>query len=105
MVLASSGIPQLLLTVVAPSVAAVLLATKMALLSVSADSMTRILQLGQTALTMSTSSAVSTAQSVSAAGRLLDPSWATLRKQPFAIVHAGRLYFERYAARSDSRLG
>jgi hypothetical protein len=46
-------------------------------------------QFGQTALTMSTSSEISSAQSGFGAGGSVPPVWLTLRKQPFADVHGG----------------
>jgi len=49
-----------------------------------------MLQLGQMALTMARSSAISTDQSGSAAGSgLVAPFWFTFLKQPLAVVHGG----------------
>jgi hypothetical protein len=51
----------------------------------------RILRFGQIADTMSTSSEISPAQLGSDAGSgLAAPFWLTLRKQPLAVVQAGR---------------
>lgn len=57
----------------------------------------RILQLGQAALTMSRSSAISwpQPQPASAAGGVVLPRWFTLRKQPLAVVQAGSPNCER----------
>src|SRR5512146_3165294 len=65
-----------------------------------------MLQLGQTADTMSTSSAISPAQPASATGSgLAAPFWLTFLKQPLAVVQAGRPNCDRYAPRSDSAFG
>ena len=59
-------------------------------------STSRILQLGQMALAMSRSSAISWPQPTSEAGSGEDaPFWLTLRKQPFAVVQGGRPNCER----------
>ena len=53
-------------------------------------------QFGQIAETMSTSSEISPAQPVSAVGSgLVAPFWLTFRKQPLAVVQAGRPNCER----------
>src|SRR5205085_465124 len=66
----------------------------------------RIVQSGQTAEPRSTSSEISPAQPASGLGSgLAAPFWFTLRKQPLAVVQAGRPNCDRYVARSDSALG
>src|ERR1044071_6204504 len=66
----------------------------------------RIRQLGQIALTMSRSSEISRLQSGSGGGsRSVLPVWPTFVKHPFAVVHGGRPYVDRYCARSDSAVG
>src|SRR5690349_17766531 len=65
----------------------------------------RILQFGQTALTMSRSSEISCAQPLFERGGVVPPVWFTLRKQPFAVVHAGNPNCARYTPRSLSALG
>jgi hypothetical protein len=53
-------------------------------------------QLGQTADTISMSRSISWPQPVSPAGSgLLEPFWFSLRKQPLAVVRAGRPYWLR----------
>ena len=64
---------------------------------------------GHAADAMSRSRAISTVQS-SFAGAFAGsgeavPFWFTFLKQPFAVVHAGSPYCERYVARSLSALG
>ena len=92
---ACSTEPQLSLITVAPSAAAVFCAMSRPVLWSSLACTTRMLHRGHAALTMSTSSAVSTVQSslgsADAGGRFVVwPSWFTIRRQPLAIVHAGR---------------
>ena len=66
------------------------IAVNRSLLGVFAST-SRILQSGQTAETMSTSSEISPAQPASGLGSgLAAPFWFTLRKQPFWVVHGGR---------------
>src|SRR6185295_16856131 len=60
---------------------------------------------GQAALTMSRSSAISSAQPVFPRGYLVPPFWSTFLKQPLAVVHGGRPNWARYTARSLSALG
>jgi hypothetical protein len=56
----------------------------------------RMWHCGQIAETMSTSSEISSAQPVLPAGSgLAAPFWFTLRKQPLAVVQAGRPKVER----------
>jgi len=76
---------------VAPSATAVLTAVpRLAVVGVLAST-SRILQAGQMALAMSMSSEISSAQPASLAGSGdAAPFWFTLRKQPFAVVQAGR---------------
>src|SRR5882672_8936408 len=63
-------------------------------------------QLGQIAETMSTSSEISPAQPLSLVGsEVVEPVWLTFEKHPLAVVQAGRPYWERYVARSDSAFG
>ena len=68
-------------------------------------STSRIEQFGQAALTMSRSSAISWPQPAFTAGGVLPPRWFTFRKQPLAVVQAGRPYLVRYVARSASAVG
>jgi hypothetical protein len=59
-------------------------------------STSRMWQSGQIAETMSRSREISPAQPVFVAGRgLACPLWLTLRKQPLAVVQAGRLKVDR----------
>src|SRR6476661_5394509 len=97
--------PQLLLITVAPSCRAVRCAGHRYWFSEFVAWTTRILHVGHAALAMSTSSAVSTVQSSVAGGSggsVAEPSSRTTRRQPFARVHGGRPYCERYIARSLS---
>src|SRR5689334_21332012 len=69
-------------------------------------STSRMWQFGQIAETMSISSEISSAQPVLLLGSGdVAPFWLTLRKQPLAVVHAGRPNWLRYTARSDSAFG
>ncbi len=66
--------------------------------SVNADefaSTSRILQPGQIADAMSTSSEISCAQPEFARGGVVPPVWLTLRKQPLAVVHELSPYCDR----------
>jgi hypothetical protein len=64
-------------------------AYRLSLLSFASTS--RMWQLGQTADTMSRSSEISPAQPLSGAGiGPVVPFWFTFRKQPLAVVQAGR---------------
>src|SRR6185295_17863638 len=60
---------------------------------------------GQAALTMSRSSAISSAQPVFPRGYRVPPVWFTFLKQPLAVVHGGRPNWARYTAKSLSALG
>src|ERR1700685_1103570 len=64
-------------------------------------------QLGQMPETISRSSDSSSSQPPvgSDLGSLLVPYSLTIFRQPLAVVHAGRPYFSRYAARSLAALG
>src|SRR5262249_27998221 len=85
-----SAPPQLFDTYLAPSSTALLIARYRSSELVSAST-SRMPQLGQVADTIWISSAISPAQPASGAGSGLGwPFWLTLRKQPFAVVHAGR---------------
>jgi hypothetical protein len=53
-------------------------------------STSRIVQFGQVAEAMSRSSEISCAQPPFARGGVVPPDWLTLRKQPLAVVQAGR---------------
>src|SRR6476646_7678547 len=92
----SSAPPQLLETYLAPSETAVLIAWNNELSSGELASTSRMLQLGQTAETMSRSREISPAQPVSAVGNGDDcPLSLTFRKHPLAVVQADRPYCER----------
>ncbi len=76
---------------VAPIVAARLTAAARFPKELSLASTRRILQLWQIAWAISTSREISRAQPLSVGGSgELAPFWFTLRKQPFAVVQAGR---------------
>src|SRR5260221_4351412 len=62
-------------------------------------------QPGHTDDTMARSRAISCPHPVLPQGYAVPPFWSTLRKQPFAVVHGGRLYVLRYVARSASAFG
>ena len=82
--------PQLFEIAEGPSAAAAFSAAPRSLIVALVASTSKILQLGQTALTMARSSAISTAQPESATGSgLAAPLWFTFLKQPFAVVHGG----------------
>src|SRR4051794_15814288 len=90
----------------APSEAAILTAAPRLLIEELFASTRRILQLGQAALTISRSSAISPAQPVFVEGSGLSvPLWFTFLKQPLAVVHGGRPNLARYTARSLSAFG
>ena len=81
---------QLFEMVVAPSAAAVFSAVSRFVMLFDDASTKRMWQVGHTAEAMSTSSEISSAQPALAMGMLVPPVWFTLRKQWFAVVHAGR---------------
>ncbi len=85
-----SGAPQLIETYLAPSETAVLTAVPRSLTEALSASTRISLARGATAETMARSSAVSPAQEVSPRGIAVPPRWSTLRKQPLAVVQAGR---------------
>ncbi len=85
-----SSPPQLLLIAFAPRRAAVSSDAYRSLSRLVVASTRRIRQFGQTALTMSRSSEISSAQSGLGAGGIDPPVWLTLRKHPLDDVHAGR---------------
>ena len=87
--------PQLLETAVAPSATAVFSAVPRSTMPAPLASTSRIEHFGQAALTMSRSRAISWPQPASAIGGVVPPSWLTLRKQPLAVVHAGKPYCAR----------
>src|SRR5262252_10541974 len=70
-------------------------------------STTTILQSGQAADTIDTSSVSSTPQPSGSALGNGDglPCWLTIRRQPLAVVHGGSPYSFRYTPRSDARCG
>src|SRR4051812_35885542 len=86
-----SSPPQLLETNLAPSATASFSAVPRSESVAELASTRMMLQLGQTALTMSMSSASSPAQPLSFDGReVVEPVWLTCLKQPLALVHADR---------------
>src|SRR5437763_521580 len=62
-------------------------------------------QSGQAAWAACKSRAISSAQPASVLGYVVPPRWLTLRKQPFAVVHEGRVNVELKTARSLSAVG
>ena len=75
----------------APSAAAVFTPAARSLKLLDVASTSRILQFWQIACAVSTSRAISSAQPASVFGYgPAFPLWLTLRKQPFAVVQAGR---------------
>src|SRR5947207_8202235 len=86
---ANSLLPQLLLMALAPSAAAVFSAFDRCWRLELSASTNRMLQFGQIAETMSTSSDSSKAQLLFLVDRLSLPSSPTIRRQPFAVVHVG----------------
>src|SRR5215475_648239 len=97
--------PQLLLMAFAPRAAARFSAVPRFAKELVFASTSRMWQPGQMAETMSRSSEISSAQPGSTRGYLFLPFWSTLRKQPLAVVQAGRPNCDRYTPRSASAVG
>src|SRR6266702_6179391 len=68
-------------------------------------STSRMWQVGQMALAICTSSAISSPHPELARGGLLPPLWLIFLKQPFEVVQGGRPNVVRYTPRSASALG
>ena len=101
-----SAPPQLIETNLPPSVDGLLRPRCTGCESLLVDSISVMPQFGHVADTMSRSREISPAHPVCPVGiGLVTPFWFNFWKQPFAVVHAGRPYCERYTARSASAFG
>src|SRR3954447_20080851 len=96
-----SAVPQLLLTNLAPRATAWFSAAPKSAMLAEVASTSRMCAFGAMAETMSRPSDIPPPQPALPGGLPM----ATLRKQPFAVVHAGSPYWARYAARSLSAFG